>query len=359
MHARTTSLRLFLAAFAIVGLEPLTEAVQAETNPALSSPDRFMWEIFVDINRPAGNGSNDVLWETWALANDLFGDPNTTPQWPTLEIPRRKLLETDLVQQQLFRFHLQRLLGGSLEPVSEFAGPGSEVRINKTFFDFVVQEKLWYVEGQEEAFDRGTPIDAPIESKEIKAVWKPVSEAQKSRYHWQPYNGQVYGLIAIHVITKDIPRWTWATWEHVDNPDLCEAHPCRDAFGRTSDGQVSDALKALFAEAGLGSQWQNYRLVGTQMNYSDLIGRPIVLGNSVIESGFVRESSCMTCHARSSIGPPIPGLSSANRLSVFPPEVGAPDPQWFLNSGTNPPTTKYLQLDFVWTFSRAKRRTVQ
>ena len=27
-----------------------------------------------------------------------------------------------------------------------------------------------------------------------------------------------FGLTALHITTKDLPNWLWATFEHVDNP---------------------------------------------------------------------------------------------------------------------------------------------
>ena len=331
-----------------------SSASAQSSNPAMSEPDRFMWEVFSEINAPAGDGSNNVVWETWALPIDLFGNPNVEPEWPSQEAPRAKVLET-LRQQELLRAHVASSTQTALEDTPEFAGPGSEVRINRPLFDFVVAQKLWYVEGQEQAFARGNPIDSSTESKEVKAVWRQISESERNRYHWQPYAEGTYGLIALHIITKDIPAWTWATWEHIDSPDLCVTNTCSDRFGRTPDGEASEALKEMLQAAGLGNHWLNYRLVGTQMNYTDSIGRDIVVGNSVIESGFTRQSSCMTCHARASIGPRIPGLL-ANRLSVFPPETGTPDPDWFIGPGSSQ-APKYLQLDFVWTFTRARRRS--
>jgi hypothetical protein len=261
------------------------------------------------------------------------------------------------LQQQLFRIHLQQVSGEPLEPAHEFAGGGSEVRINKPLFDYVVQNRLWYVEGQEEAFAKGARVDAPVSSKEIKAVWRVIDPSEKTRYHWHELGGQIFGLVALHLITKDIPAWTWATWEHVDNSSACKELPCRDAFGRSPSGAVSPELEALFVQKNLPRYWLNYRLVGTQVSYTDLIGRPVILGNSVIENGFVTESSCMTCHSRSTIGPPMAGTTRPNRLSVFPAEFGTPDSTWYINSATNPSTTKFMQLDFVWSFLRAKRRT--
>ena len=53
-----------------------------ETDLAIHHPDLLAWKLFVEINAPANNGTNDVVWETWASDNETFPaqpDPaNTT-----------------------------------------------------------------------------------------------------------------------------------------------------------------------------------------------------------------------------------------------------------------------------------------
>ena len=44
-------------------------------------------------------------------------------------------------------------------------------------------------------------------------------------------DGKEYALVAMHVISKLVPNWTWATFEHRDNPGRCDVLGCRDAFG--------------------------------------------------------------------------------------------------------------------------------
>jgi hypothetical protein len=255
-------------------------------------------------------------------------------------------------------------------------GSGEEVRMNKATFDFIVANKLWYIQGQEAAFQNNTKIDFPVESKEVKAIWERISEADKARFHWanNPLDGnRPYGLVALHIISKDLPNWTWATFEQVDNPERCLARPCHDTFGITPSGDVSPELQSLFQAAGLGPEWQFYRLTGMQVDFVDASNQPTILGNSVIEKGFLLSSSCITCHSRSTIGPRINGQARANRLSIFqppppmpPPPIppdrsisynGMPDPTWFFTNPQDPTTRKYLQLDFLWSLFRAKRRT--
>lgn len=190
-----------------------------------------------------------------------------------------------------------------------------------------------------------------MQAKEIKASWKEIREADKPRYHWQPYQGKIYGLIALHITTKDIPQWFWCTFEHVDNPSRGAVVPSRDAFGLKPDGSISDALAQLHRDSGLGEVWKNYRLNGSQINFTDMVGRPTILANSIIEAGFEASSSCVTCHAMATVGP------DGSRLSFFPPQTGSPVPGWFEDASVTPIQRKFIQLDFVWSLFRAMPKT--
>ena len=343
---------------------------QGAPNPAINAASQFAWETFVSISRPANNGTNDALWETWILQDAVFADPNNPPVWPgtkhqpkvlspsiKLEMLNQESLERSPARLELMRKHASDAT--TLRP--QFIAPNplsEEVRMNKSNMDFIVDNHLWYVQGQIAAFNSGKKIDFRPEAKEVKAHWKEITAADKPRYHWQQgADGKLYGLIALHVMTKDLPNWFWATWEHVDNPDRCKIGGCHDDFGVDAQtGKVTQALIDLFAQAGMGAEWQNYRLTGTQTDFTDSTGRPLLLGNSVIEGdlGIMPTSSCITCHAKASVN------ALGRRLSVFTADGqsnnGTPDPNWFYNTSASPAAMKYLQLDFEWSLSLAKPR---
>jgi hypothetical protein len=345
-------------------------AAANDSNQAVNNPDKFGWELFAAINRSAGNGTNDAIWETWALQDNVYADPNTAPIWPgTAHQPKRLSrpikLEAFRQQKMLRRSNQLRILQQRNEseinklnaliipenPLSE------EVRMNKANFDFIVQNNLWYVEGQIAAFNGGRLISFPIDAKEVKAHWKVISATDKARYHWQEgADGKVYGLVALHIMTKDLPNWFWATWEHLDTPNRCKTNGCKDFFGIDPvTGKVTSALLDLFANAGMGAEWQNYRLTGTQTDFTDSTGRPTILGNSEIETFFMQTSSCITCHAKASVN------GVGDRLEFFTPDGqsdnGVPDPTWFYNATTSGTTRKFLQLDFVWSLGLAQPRS--
>ena len=133
---------------------------------------------------------------------------------------------------------------------------------------------------------------------------------------------------------------------------------------------MAAGLECELAPKGIGLEgtvWENYRLRGTQVDFVDSTGKPTLLANSHIESDFQTTASCISCHARATIGPPIPGVASVNRLSIFDPPYqidqqiitpsGAPDSSMFVSylgaTGSAKPVLRYTQLDFVWSLFRA------
>jgi hypothetical protein len=315
-----------------------------ETDLAIHHPDLLAWKLFIEINAPANNGTNDVVWETWASDDETFPaqpDPAKPPPWPG---PRSRI-KTLRPPVKLTRM---KLTPGQKAPQIAPNGNTEEVRRNKETFDFIMANHLWYLQGLTAAFAAGNPIDFPTPSIEVKARWKPIAEADKPRFHWNvDKSGKLFGLIALHISSKTLPNWFWATFEHVDNPDRGAVLGCQDSFGvtppRTCNATVSEHLKKLFAEANFGSRWLNYRLDGTQTEFLDSTGRPNRMGNSIIEDGAVAQSSCVTCHAMARV--------DASKIGDFQFVVGAPDPALFYNPDG---TRKSLQLDFVWGFLFAK-----
>src|SRR5208282_2024632 len=98
---------------------------------------------------------------------------------------------------------------------------------------------------------------------------------------------RLYGLTALHIVSKDLPQWFWATFEHVDNPRLPDADkwqlPSSDHFA--CRGEAADCNRM---PRGIGLEqtvWQYYRLRGTLTRYVDDENRPLRLANSELEAG--------------------------------------------------------------------------
>jgi hypothetical protein len=290
---------------------------------------------------------------------------------------------------------------GGLQPGGIAAGNvGEEVHRNKVAFDYIVSNGLWYQEGIAEFFKKAAAaapdnvafaaaaVAFPRAAIELKANWVIIEEKDKPKYHWnynyvpatatQPAHTQLVGLVAMHILSKDLPNWFWCTIEHVDNPGRGDYIGIHDSFGATpahvpsntdQPGKTYPAeamtpeLLALFESSGMntdkdwGNQWKNYRLKGSQVDYSDAQGRPLLLGNSVTEAGFVPTASCITCHARAAVNVagkssfPIFGEQDTLPLGSQQGPLtynGLPDPNWYFQNDGNGARLINLQTDFVW-----------
>jgi hypothetical protein len=377
-------------------------AAKPDPDPDENQPDRNAWRLLIDISKkattqrkvgPSHVTSNDALWETWADDGLTFPDkpdPAHPPGWPAtaesapakrLVVPaqntlRRLMLEKKPFKPELFNRPLEAPVpersltapkGKPSEELSLIAGGGEEVRRNKPAFDFIVNDKLYYKQGLAAAFAAGKTIVFPADAIEVKARWVPITEAKKSDYHWNyDSNGALYGLVALHIMTKHLPNWTWATFEWTGNAGRCDYIGCHDAFGVTPHdvepkkplggayppGTLTADLLAMFKAAGLGDEWKNYRLKGAQDLFTDTTGRPTLLGNSVTEEGFVSSSSCITCHGQASVDKDGDFNPSVGFTSTGASTNGPLLPSMFWTS-TTPPKLKYLPIDFIWAVLHA------
>jgi hypothetical protein len=369
-------------------------ALVADPAPALNYPDAFVWKLFVEVNQKAreqvsvrsANGTvmtNDALWETWADDPTTFPkvpNPGQPPKWPGTTAARdaKRLQEKAKAGPHPADPHgitdglLTVPLGGS-----------EEVRRNKATFDYVIANKLWYSQGVAAFFASGNVVDFPIDSIEVKGNWVPITEADKPHYHWNyDATGKLFGLVAMHVTSKALPNWIWATFEWAGNPGRCDFIGCRDCFGYTPaivasntdavgkvypGGTMNADLARLFEASGLtgawGAEWKNYRLKGSQVDFVDSSGVPLLVGNSVTEGGFVQTASCMTCHARAAVDAtgasafplfgeaaplPLQATSPQQYQTEFTTHNGSPDPNWFWMFTGKGTKKVNMQTDFVW-----------
>ncbi len=350
----------------------LKPQVNLVTNPAMSNPDKFAWDLFIELSQPSSGNPKMTKWETWMLASEVFDNPNKPPIWE--EEVNKNIDDFEMLPLQRFE-HL------GVDPKVMFdpnAPTRNETRMNKPAFDFIVKHDLYNIEGLEKVYAEysNQKIDLPIESKEIKAIWREISVKDTLNHHYalSKDGRRYYGLKGLHIITKDIPNWFWSTFEHVDNLPESEEYQNNkallksiDRYGYDENDKMTTALKNDFIKGNLSDKWKYYRLRGTQTDFTDPMGKPTVLANSIIEKGFMRSSSCITCHALATVGEPTVG-HSINRLDFFKNNgqgfIGPVDPGLFykayetLNTDslliTGKP--KYIQTDFMWSFMRAKRK---
>jgi hypothetical protein len=346
-----------------------------DTTAAIIRPDEYAWRLFVSMNWPADvakraanpsakfGADGPVVWETWKIGRDVFKSDGSDPgEW--LDQPKPAIRELADFEtrplQQIARDNQLGIVRPAFDPGAALSG-GNETRLNKDAYEFIRSNTLYNLEGQNSLAKQGKlTISFPARAKEIKANWREISEAQKPRYHWTaltvPGGTKIFGLTALHITTKDLPNWLWATFEHVDNP----TRPGNEAWkleSRDTFACPTAPFNCNLAPKGIGLQgtkWENYRLRGTQTEFIDSRGNITLLANSEPEEGFQTTASCITCHARSTIGP-----VGNDRLDIFRPDGqsfnGSPDPAWFIIKDANGKQTgRYTQLDFVWALSRAR-----
>lgn len=362
---------LLLAGFLMV-IAGISQPPQPVPNPALNAPDELSWQLFVQVT--AGAGGTNALFETWASDTDTFQEH---PQFPAVPTPLS--LHAPVVPSE-GRLSLQAN-GGLVPAVPPNPNIGEETRRNQAAFDFIVQNNLYRVSGLRTAF--GKTLSFPINAVEVKANWLPVSmipsftlgrvtsqDVPKVFHVNTGSDGKQYAMVSMHVISKLVPNWTWATFENRLNPGRCDLLGCRDAFGAQQafvppnpqqgqgypDCSKTPALTALFPSSGWDPAFGNYCLKGSQTDFTDNTGLAVRLGNSVTEDGFVQQSSCITCHGRAGFDANGRATSSAGFDANGAP-LGPIQPNWFWSFSGSPPiyqgmpglTRVGTSADFVWS----------
>jgi hypothetical protein len=302
---------------------------------APSATDAEAWRLWAAIQPE---------WQTWASAANTFRRDGADPgPWGAVHSGSERF---ELVRATDFP-NLRHIVHGHMVPVTDPLAQAEqlvEVRLNSVSYDFIRTRGLYTVDGQRRAVAAGE-VAFPVGSIQLKAGWRPISDAQRSHYRTMTLrladgSPRLYGLVALNFAAKTSAGWLWASFEHVD---------LRDGTG--NPGAVS-----------AGTVWNDYRLRGTQTSFLDARGQPVRLGNTALEAGLGQSASCMTCHARAAIGV----AGAPERLAVFAPAptgirrgyVGAPDPTWF---GHTEPQGRwhldYASLDFVWSLAKAAQHS--
>jgi hypothetical protein len=351
-------------------------------NLAENCPDQFAWQVLVKVAQPTA--TKEALFETWATDCETFPlkpdpaqctgpnpDPSHCPVMPGAAkgpraeavAPRVKAFQPRALQNlAAVRRGKSALLalpsGSTCDPVNVL----EIVHRNPAAFNFIKDHGLWYTDGLTAAFNHTVDVQFPIDAIAVKSNWRPLCKGDDPS-HYQTYKdpqGNLYGLVAMHISTKDLPNWFWATFEQEDNLGRCDFLGCHDSFGVTPGqvpprpalnqtyppGTLNPALLAMLKP--LGAQWTHYRLKGSQVDFVNSAGQPTLLGNSVTEQGFVPGSSCVTCHNRSTVDQS--GTTPYPQVAGLDPESqsyhGSPNPAWYLFGET---ARRYaLPLDFLW-----------
>jgi len=348
-------------------------------NRALPSVEETAWRLWVAATCPVNENQYPyVVWENWIEQDQLY------PLGPAngLEVPNSltpsngagHLLHASpltLVKNSGLGAVVRGRLGAPDQSCNKSANPPpnqpnlvicEEVRLNGATEDYIAGNSFWKRDGQQEAALAGADIVFPATSVEIKADWiqlysigldcSQLPPTLTQSVHVETINGNCFALAGMHVISKLLDNWIWATFEPQNlatNPNRCKVLGCTDFFGskpaRTNGAstELTRRLSKLMAAANLAPEWRNYRLDGVQIFFTD--GRnPTLLGNSIIEAentGIpLKESSCITCHAVSSIKT---DGSDGIQFRIGNNPIGEPEPL--------PPD--WIRRDFVWSLFAA------
>ena len=334
-----------------------------------STPEQTAWQLFVAASCPTNK--NQVVWENWIEQADLYPANGKVGAAAAHEAAHRRLHGSPLTRA----LAKQHGMNAELTPTSvcnEMGGPPpnvikhaticEEARLDPTAQGFVTGKGYQIRPGQTKAAQQGTDIQFPDPSVEIKADWIPGTDFNPpftcsnppKGVHVETIDGKCYGLAGMHISSKLLKNWLWATFEPQNlttNLNRCVVLGCKDPWGSNpaaSSGAFTEqtpALQTLMKQANLASEWFNYRLDGVQTEFGTAAA-PTILGNSVIEGYNVgmdlKQASCITCHSVSSIKND--GTDGIVTLGGLPgPPVG---PEFTPASG-------WIARDLVWSLGLA------
>jgi hypothetical protein len=376
--ALTTALYLTVAALASTALVAST-ANAASSQPCSppnqigsSSIEEIAWQLWVAATCPVNQDQYPfVVWENWIEQDQLYpSDPSQGLKVPNSggqpASPSHLLHGSPLalVKNPSLVTVVPGLLGGADQNCNKSGTPPpnqpnlilcEEVRENGATEDYIAGNNFWNRSGQQQAALSRDTIQFPPPAIEIKADWIELSSIDLScdnlplgftdSIHVETVNGNCFALAGMHLISKLLDKWIWATFEPQNlttNPNRCKVLGCTDPFGSkpaVTHGAFTTLtanLANLMTAANLSTEWKNYRLDGVQTDY--LV--PMLLGNSIIEgenAGVpLNQASCITCHALSSIKND--GTDGITLLNSNP--VGLPQPL---------PSNAWIRRDFVWS----------
>jgi len=365
-----------------------------DARAAATASDEYAWRLFVALNWPADwrgrradagsllGADRPTVWETWENTAGVFRADGADPgPWrplskpPGLAAPAR--FETASLKE---RPNLRHIVAGRMVPLEDPVSGAhrlTESRFNRVAYDYIRAHELYNLDGQLKLLAEHRVVRFPAATTEVKAKWRPIGAADRRRYHTIEVrqadgSSRLYGLTALHIVTKDLPNWFWASFEHVDNPRLADGDGWRlPSSDRFACGAVHPDCNRAPTGIGLADGvWQFYRLRGTLTRYVDAAGQPLRLANSELETGFQTTASCITCHARASIGMvaglpvrlPIFDAAAASSPDATPRAgfLGLPQANWFAGGHRDAGSASvFAPLDFVWSLSKAqpKRRS--
>lgn len=319
--------------------------VQPASQDAFYGPnfDWLAWALFLEAMAPGTNGSLTV--ETWTEQCELNPDAMGCPSAASVAAAAKAGSDGNV--RILHGSPAAGKMAGSdcsamrAAPVGGYPAPSNlarnarfceEVRVSPPEAAFLKRSGLTTLIGQQAYGNaHSMAINLPgtgmneirqdLDSVEVKLDWAPATSFSNPTFacpdktnhlYTETINGTCYALVGIHITSKSMLRWFWATFEpdsDITNPNRCDPRlygACLDTWGTTSSqpygkgqtAQQSPQLQQAMAAAHLNPVLNNYFLTGVQTEFV-AGGKPTLLGNSFVEFNqgvSPGQSSCITCH---------------------------------------------------------------
>ncbi len=346
----------------------VSDAGAAKSMLTAGTADELGWLWFIWLNNPL-TGADPKVWEGWRQSSSVYLPNGAAPAPWGQEPPPPPAVIAAAKQQGLntnLPFHNldSDVQSDGLALRDNFhQNVRYQILMNQDTFDYIVQHKVYNVNGQQAMAQANTPLNFPATAFEIKTSWiwigtdKTILDQLQGKYYivnayyslldasglpTGVYKVGRAALSGMHIIAKPVPQWFWVTFQNVydaQNTQSSNQLPMSDDVKQLNQ-KYQGALKAR------GSIFANYQLMGTQWQFVDSAGKPLLLANSQIESAFQRSSSCATCHS----------TASYSVQNGYFNQVKEQDGGITYYTG-EPPTDKmqgYNPLDFVWSLRRAQ-----
>ncbi len=238
--------------------------------PSFSS---LAWGLFMEAMAPAGDGT--LTFETWTeecqLNPNMVGCPSAASLEAAAKAGRNgkvRLLHAGATG------HIRKIPGTDCGPmittaIGGYRAPSNliknaifceEVYVSPPEASFVKGSGLTTLAGQQTYGNEHTrainfpgtglnQLRSDLDSVEVKLDWVPAASFKSPAFacpdptnslYTQTINGTCYALVGVHVTSKVMPTWLWATFEpnsKITNPNRCDAKlygACFDPWGTTS-----------------------------------------------------------------------------------------------------------------------------
>ncbi len=351
----------------------------------LNKYEHLAWQIFTAINCPTGNAQNPLTWETWTEQSCISGSCASGTRLPHGSLLAIALADSErqagLPRSDCTPMTTQSTRNPTLNgfvPTNLASNPKfcEEVFVNQTELSFIQTNQLQTLAGQQDyASSNDYNISFPADALEVKVDWLPADSLsapfnctnnRPAGVYVETINGKCYALAGIHISSKLLKDWLWATFEPqsaTTNPNRCNPNlytDCRDAWGSSpavSTGQTTTLtanVSTLLKQAGVAPELYNYRLVGVQAGTGEPgeYITPVHLGNSFAEFNAgvpAKHASCITCHSYARLSSQ-PSASTANPENTnYGAFKGRPD----IGASTQPPAPapdggRWIRQDSSW-----------